>query len=192
MIKLAIFASGNGSNFQAIAEYFAKHPSIQISHLFCNKPDAYVIKRAQNLGIAYTAFNKTEFYSSDYVLNQLHQTKTDWIVLAGFLWLIPQPIIEVFRDKIINIHPALLPAFGGKGMYGHKVHEAVIASGNTKSGITIHLVDEVYDNGKTLFQATCPVLPTDTAESLAEKIHKLEHTHFPAAIERTLLASVSK
>lgn len=192
MIKLAIFASGNGSNFQAVAEHFAKHPSIQISHLFCNKPDAYVIKRAQNLGIDYTVFNKTDFYSSDYVLNQLRQSNTDWIVLAGFLWLIPQPIIEAFRDKIINIHPALLPAFGGKGMYGHKVHEAVIASGNTKSGITIHLVDEVYDNGKTLFQATCPVLPTDTTESLAEKIHKLEHTHFPAAIERTLLASVSK
>jgi phosphoribosylglycinamide formyltransferase-1 len=192
MIKLAIFASGNGSNFQAIAEYFAQHPSIQICHLFCNKPDAYVIKRAQNLGIEYTAFNKAAFYSSDYVLNQLRQTNTNWIVLAGFLWLIPHPIIEAYRDEIINIHPALLPAFGGKGMYGHKVHEAVIASGNTKSGITIHLVDEVYDNGKTLFQATCPVLPTDTAESLAERIHELEHAHFPAIIERTVLAFVSK
>jgi phosphoribosylglycinamide formyltransferase-1 len=126
------------------------------------------------------------------VLNQLHQTNTNWIVLAGFLWLIPHPIIEAYRDKIINIHPALLPAFGGKGMYGHKVHEAVIASGNTKSGITIHLVDEVYDNGKTLFQATCPILPTDTAESLAERIHELEHAHFPSVIERTVLAFVSK
>lgn len=188
MIKLALFASGNGSNFQAIAEYFANHPKIQICHLFCNKPDAYVVTRAKNLGIPYTVFNKSDFYLGDSIVKQLHQTNTNWIVLAGFLWLIPQPIIEAYRDKIINIHPALLPAFGGKGMYGHKVHEAVIASGNTKSGITIHLVDEVYDNGKTLFQATCPVLPTDTAESLAEKIHKLEHTHFPSVIERALLA----
>jgi phosphoribosylglycinamide formyltransferase-1 len=189
MIKLALFASGNGSNVQAIAEYFANHPSVSVGHVFCNKPDAYVITRAKNLGIPCTVFSKADFYSSDHVLSLLQQTQTDWIVLAGFLWLVPLSVIQTYRDRIINIHPALLPNFGGKGMYGHKVHEAVIASGKGVSGITIHLVDEVYDNGKTLFQATCEVLPTDTAESLAAKIHILEHQFFPFTIEKTVTAS---
>ncbi len=187
MINIAIFASGNGSNAQAIADYLSEHSAISIKHIFCNKPDAYVIKRAENLSIPVTVFNRTDFYDTASVEELLKKLEINWIVLAGFLWLIPGGLISRFRGHIINIHPALLPDFGGKGMYGHKVHEAVIASGKTESGITIHLVDEEYDHGKVLFQAKCTVESSDTPDSLAQKIHQLEHLHFPAIVEKTIL-----
>jgi phosphoribosylglycinamide formyltransferase-1 len=180
---MALFASGNGSNVQRIAEYFAHKPNIVITAVYCNKPGAYVIERAKKLGIDVVEFDRDVFYNSQAIAQDLLHRNTDLVVLAGFLWLIPVSIIEAFPKRIINIHPALLPAYGGKGMYGMKVHQAVIASGEKRSGITIHFVNEKYDEGHILFQAECPVNPDDSAETLAAKIHKLEYEHFPVVID---------
>ncbi|MEI7663904.1 MAG: phosphoribosylglycinamide formyltransferase [Bacteroidota bacterium] len=187
MPRLAIFASGNGSNAQRIAEYFKGDPSISINLILSNKPDAYVIKRAETLGIPSVVFNRTTFYETGHIPELLKENKIDYLVLAGFLWLIPMNIIETFPGRIINIHPALLPKFGGKGMYGMKVHESVIAAGEIESGITIHYVDSCYDKGKIIFQARCPVTPQDTPETLAGKIHQLEYRYFPVVIEQTVM-----
>lgn len=186
MKKLVIFASGSGTNAQRIAEYFADKPDISIQRIYCNKKDAFVLKRAVKLGIPSTLFNRYDFYQTDKVLQQLKEDRPDLIVLAGFLWLIPDLIIKQYSNKIINIHPALLPKYGGKGMYGSFVHEAVIKAGEKESGITIHFVNENYDEGTTIFQAKCKIEKEETPDTLASKIHELEHKHFPVVIESLL------
>lgn len=186
MKKVVLFASGNGTNVQQIAEYFMANPQVEMSYLFCNKKDAYVLERARNLGIPSMIINRESFYHTPEVLHMLQHIQPDLIVLAGFLWLMPQNIVQAFPHKIINIHPALLPKYGGKGMYGHHVHEAVVAAGESITGITIHYVNEYYDEGSTIFQATCQVLPDDTADMVAAKIHLLEKEHFPKVIDRLL------
>jgi len=184
--RIAIFASGNGSNFQHIAEYFACNADVEIAVLCSNSPGAFALRRAANLGIPTVVFDRKQFYNTSDILNDLHTRHIDWIVLAGFLWLVPEDILHAYEGRILNIHPALLPKYGGKGMYGMRVHEAVVAAGDTESGITIHLVNEHYDAGQVVFQARCPVLPGDTAEDVAQKIHQLEYTHFPRVIEELL------
>ncbi len=187
MKKLAIFASGSGSNAQNIAEYFEKSTDVSISLILTNNSSAYVIERAKLLRIPYVVFNKEQFTKSNFVLDFLFQYEIDFIVLAGFLWLIPQNILSNFSAKIINIHPALLPKYGGKGMYGEKVHQSVVANNETESGITIHYVNDRYDEGNIIFQAKCTVETSDTADSLAQKIHKLEYENFPKVIEKLLV-----
>ena len=182
--RIAVFASGSGSNAQRIAEYFAGNDLLQITAIYCNNPKAFVLERAKLLGIPSVLFNRDNFYNSTLILDDLKSRGTDWIVLAGFLWLIPDTILKAFPQRIINIHPALLPAFGGKGMFGMKVHEAVIASGEKQSGITIHHVNELYDEGDIIFQATCRIQPGDTPEMLSAKIHELEYEYFPVVIEK--------
>jgi len=184
MPRLAIFASGNGTNAQRIIEYFAGHPTISINLILCNNPAAFVLNRAKKLGVPAEIFNRSAFYQTNDVAVTLKSYNIDFLVLAGFLWLIPGPVIAGYPGRIINIHPALLPKYGGKGMYGMKVHEAVIAAGDPESGITIHYVDEHYDEGRIIFQAKCIVNTRDTAESLAEKVHQLEYRYFPEVIER--------
>ena len=180
--RIAIFASGSGSNAQRIAEYFAGKGLLEISAIYCNNPEAYVLERAKLLGIPSVLFNRHDFYQTTSVLDDMKNRKADWIILAGFLWLIPEAVLKSFPQRIINIHPALLPAYGGKGMFGMKVHESVIASGDRQSGITIHHVNELYDEGNIIFQATCQIQPGDTPEKLAAKIHELEYEHFPVVI----------
>lgn len=187
MINICILASGNGSNAENIARHFAGHPKIQVKEFLSNKPDAFVHERAKNLRIPSSTFSKAEFQQPAF-LERLKNI--DYIILAGFLWLIPSFLVEAFPRHIINIHPGLLPKFGGKGMYGDNVHRAVIASGETKSGITIHLVNEEYDKGAILLQADCEVSPKDTTETLAKKIHVLEYEHFPRAIEEYILSTL--
>ena len=188
MKNIVIFASGNGTNAQRIAEYFDEQGNVAVRRIYSNKQDAYVLVRAQNLGIESRVFNRQEFYETDSILNDLVNENPDLIVLAGFLWKIPDPIVQQFNGKIINIHPALLPRYGGKGMYGSRVHQAVIESGDEKSGITIHYVNEKYDEGRIIFQATCDVSSDDTPETLAAKVHQLEYAHFPEQIEKLLFA----
>jgi len=186
MKRIAIFASGSGTNAEHIAEYFAKGNVARVEVIYCNNPKAYVIQRAVRLNIPLVLIDREKFYASEVVLRDLQTRNIDLIVLAGFLWLIPGNITRNWRNRIVNIHPALLPSYGGKGMYGMVVHEAVIDSGDKESGITIHLVDELYDKGDILLQVKCPVLPDDTPETLAGKIHQLEYEHFPKAIEKML------
>lgn len=187
-IKLAILGSGNGTNAQQISEYFADRDDVKVVCIIYNKKDAYIAQRAKNLGIESHYFGRNDFYVSNAVLDYLHEKQADWIILAGFLWLIPESMLQAFPNRIINIHPALLPLYGGKGMYGHHVHEAVVANHEKESGITIHIVDNNYDCGTTLFQARCTVTPDDTPDTLAEKIHLLEKEHFPRVIDRTINA----
>lgn len=181
--RIAIFASGSGSNAQRIAEYFSGTGILEIAGIFSNNPAAYVLERAKLLGIPSALFNRDTFYHSDSILSDLRSRQVDWIILAGFLWLIPENLLNAFPGRIINIHPALLPAYGGKGMYGMKVHQAVIDSGDSESGITIHHVNEHYDKGDIIFQARCLVANNDTPEILASKIHELEYAHFPEVIK---------
>lgn len=186
--RIALFASGNGTNVQRIAEYFQDHPSIEIAAVYCNKPEAFVLTRAENLAIPTRIFSKDELEEGD-VMAMLISDHIDWIVLAGFLWKIPENLLEAYPEHIINVHPALLPKYGGKGMYGHHVHEAVIANMEKESGITIHLVDEVYDHGDHLHQAKVKLEANETPESLAAKIHLLEQEYFPVVIEKTIITS---
>lgn len=183
-IHLAIFASGTGSNAQKIIDHFRNHPVIKIAMIVCNKPEAGVLKIAAKENILSLIIEKEKFFRDNGYVDELKQNKIDWIILAGFLWKIPDLLINAFPEKIINIHPALLPKYGGKGMYGQKVHEAVLANHEKESGITIHYVDNLYDHGKILLQAKCPLLPDDTAETLAQKVHALEYEHYPVAIEQ--------
>jgi phosphoribosylglycinamide formyltransferase-1 len=185
-IRIAVFASGNGSNFKCIAEDFAGKKDFEIAVLYSNRTDAFALERASKLGIPSVVFNRNQFYNTSDILNDLHARRINWIVLAGFLWLVPETILRAYKNRIVNIHPALLPKYGGKGMYGMRVHEAVVAAGDKESGITIHLVNEHYDEGQIVFQAHCPVLPGDTAEDIARKIHLLEYEHFPRVIEELL------
>jgi phosphoribosylglycinamide formyltransferase-1 len=186
MKNIAIFASGNGSNAQNIAEYFASHEEIKVKLILCNKPDAFVIERAKNLGLDAVIFTRKDFYESDIILKILAKRQIDFIVLSGFLWFVPDYLIKEYPQKIINIHPALLPKHGGKGMYGDKVHQAVIQSGDSKTGITIHYVNEFYDDGEIIFQDSFDVQPDDTPSTIAEKVHALEYKHFPRVIEQVI------
>ena len=182
--NIAIFASGAGSNAQKIIEHFRYSPSVKIVLIGCNKVGAGVISIAEREHIDVLYIERDRFFNGDAYLPDLQGRQVDLIVLAGFLWKIPLALIKAFPGRIINIHPALLPKYGGKGMYGRYVHEAVLANKEKQSGISIHHVDEIYDNGRLLFQISCPVLESDTAISLAERIHKLEHEHYPRIIER--------
>lgn len=187
MIRLAILASGNGTNAQRISEYFAHHDKVQVACIIYNRKDAYVAERARRLGVPAQYFGRKDFYENGRVLEYLREQHIDWVILAGFLWLVPEDILNAFPNHIINIHPALLPKYGGKGMFGEHVHEAVIAHHEKESGITIHLVDNHYDRGTTLFQAKCQLTDEDTPDTLAAKIHELEQKHFPLIIEQTVL-----
>lgn len=185
-LKLAIFASGNGSNAEQIIRHFKGHPSIEVVAVFTNKPQAGVIQRARNLKIPVVVFNKRQFYEGHEVKDKLAALKVHAIILAGFLWLIPKELLHQYPDKILNIHPALLPKYGGAGMYGMHVHRAVLEAAEDQSGITIHLVNEKYDQGRIIFQAHCQVEPTETPDTLAQKVHALEHRYFPSVIEQWL------
>jgi len=187
MKNIAIFASGSGTNTETIINYFY-NKNISVKGIYCNNEKAYVLIRAKKLNVPALVFDRNAFYQSDTVLDQLKKDNTDLIVLAGFLWLIPDNILKNYRNRILNIHPALLPKYGGKGMYGSKVHEAVINAGEKESGITVHFVNEKYDEGEIVFQAKCRVDKNDTPDSLAGKIHKLEHKHYPEVIEKVLMA----
>lgn len=186
MKRIIIFASGSGSNAQRITEFFQDRKDAEVVQILSNKNTAKVLERANNLKISAFSFNRSAFYDTDQVLNLVKSTQPDLIVLAGFLWLFPQNIIESYPGKIINIHPALLPAYGGKGMYGANVHKAVVAAGEKESGITIHEVTSEYDKGTILFQAKTQLEPNETADSLAAKIHELEYEHFPRVIAEIL------
>lgn len=186
MKRIAIFASGSGTNFQQICEYFNKNKHATVEVLIVNKKNAYVRERAKNLGVEDYYFTREDFYNSNKIVDLLQSKGIDMVVLAGFLWLVPANIITAFPNKIVNIHPALLPNYGGKGMYGHHVHEAVIAAREPKSGITIHYVNEMYDSGDIIFQAECQLTEQDTVETLEEKIHLLEKEHFPKVIDSIL------
>jgi phosphoribosylglycinamide formyltransferase-1 len=185
--RIAIFASGAGTNAQNIFDYFSDNEKVIVDSLWANKPDAYALNRAENHGIDTFVFNRKQFYESDEIVETLRNRKVDLIVLAGFLWFIPENLVKNFT--IINIHPALLPKYGGKGMYGMNVHKAVVANKETHSGISIHYVNEVYDEGELIFQAKCPVFESDTPEMVAEKVHELEYKHFPSVIEQVLLSN---
>ncbi len=184
--RIAVFASGSGSNMQRIAEYFQVYGGVEIASLYCNRPDAFVLKRAEQLKIPAVIFTKNDFYLTEKILADLNSKGVEWIVLAGFLWLIPDDLIRAYPNKIINIHPALLPKYGGKGMYGHKVHEAVIAHRERESGITIHYVNEHYDEGQIIFQAKCFLEANETPTSLAQKVHALEYAYFPEVISNVI------
>lgn len=188
--KIAIFASGAGSNAQKIIDHFKFHPTISIGLIVCNKPDAGVTQIARDENIALLLINRPQLEEGHFC-DQLLAHQIDFIVLAGFLLKIPASLIVAFPQRIINIHPALLPKFGGKGMYGSRVHEAVIAAAELESGITIHYVDEHYDHGATIFQTTCPISKTDTAADLAQKIHQLEHQFFASIIEKEVMKLAS-
>lgn len=186
MKNIAIFASGEGTNAQNIIDHFKSSDKVNVALIISNKSNANVLNRAKNAGIATLLIDRASFYDSDQTIEELKAAKTDLIVLAGFLWMIPERLIKAFPDRIINIHPALLPKHGGKGMYGMNVHEAVIKEKDRQSGISIHFVNEQYDKGKIISQHTCDVSENETAASLANKIHELEQTHFPKVIEQLL------
>ena len=185
MKLIAIFASGSGTNAQKIMEYFSASKEIFVDSLWSNNENAHALIRAEKLGIETFTFEQEEFYHSNEILDKLSDRRIDIIVLAGFLWLLPRNLTELF--PVINIHPALLPKYGGKGMYGMNVHKAVLASKDKESGITIHRVNANYDEGEIIFQATCPVLRNDTPETLAARVHELEHLHYPRVIEEVLM-----
>lgn len=182
--RIAVFASGSGTNAQNIFEYFADNQNVIIDSLWSNNPNAYAIERARQFGVESFLFTKNEFVNTNFVVEQLIERKIDLVVLAGFLWLIPPSMISAF--PIINIHPALLPKYGGKGMYGAKVHEAVVSNRESESGITIHYVNENYDEGKIIFQAKCKIEETDSADDVADKVHKLEYQYYPEVINNVL------
>lgn len=186
MKNIAIFASGSGTNAECIANYFKDKPEINVCLILTNKAGAGVLKRAEKFDIPTVVFNRSSFYSTDEILNSLEESKIDLIVLAGFMWLVPDNLIEKYNNRIINIHPALLPKYGGKGMYGHHVHEAIIDNNEKKSGITIHYVNEKYDDGQIIFQKELDVFTNDTTDSLASRIHELEYKYYPKVIEEIL------
>ncbi len=186
MLNIAIFASGSGSNAENIALYFKDNKNVSIKLIMSNKKDAFVLERAKRLGIPAYSFTRKEMDETDKIQVILEKNAIDFIVLAGFLLKVPHYLVAAYPNRIINIHPALLPKYGGKGMYGHHVHEAVVEAKEKESGITIHYVNEHYDEGNIIFQAKCPVLPTDTPNEVAEKVHELEYEYFPKTIEKVL------
>lgn len=185
--KVALFASGSGTNAQRIIDYFKDNTSIEIAMLLSNNPEAYALTRAQHANVPTRVFTKAEFKDSTIIVDELKAAGISWIILAGFLWLIPKQLIQAYPTSMLNIHPALLPNFGGKGMYGMHVHKAVIETGAKQTGITIHKVNEEYDKGEIVFQASFDVASTDTPETVAEKIHALEYEHFPRVIEEQII-----
>jgi phosphoribosylglycinamide formyltransferase-1 len=186
-INLAIFASGNGTNAEAIMEHFKNDPRVSVSLVLTNNPSAGVLERARRFGVTTKVFDKKQFHESGNVVQWLRDFQITHVVLAGFLWLVPENILKAYSPRIINIHPALLPKFGGKGMYGDKVHNAVLSSNEKETGITIHEVNDRFDEGKILFQAACPVESGDKAVDIANKVHRLEHAHFPRVIRQWVL-----
>lgn len=185
---MVVFASGSGSNMENIANYFNHNPTVEVSLVVCNNAKAGVLQRAERLGIPVEMIDRKSFYETDQLTQKLIHLGADLLVLAGFLWLLPPSLVQAFQQRIINIHPALLPKYGGKGMYGNKVHEAVVAAGEAFSGITIHYVNEHYDEGDILFQERIALNPNETPSSLAERIHELEYRCFPEVIERWMEA----
>lgn len=185
--RIAIFASGAGSNTKKIIEYFNQSKKISATLIACNNPAAGVLNIAADNNIPVLMLEKENFFRGNHYLDELKAADISFIILAGFLWKMPPALIRAYSGKILNIHPALLPAYGGKGMYGFNVQKAVIEAREKQSGITIHFVDELYDHGKKVFQASCPVLPEDTPETLAARIHLLEHTHYARIIEQVIL-----
>ena len=186
MKRIAIFASGSGSNAENIYKYFEGNDQVAISLIVTNNPKAVVLERAARLKIPFLCTTRKQFYQTNEVVDILMSQAIDLIVLAGFLWLIPENLITAFPKRIINVHPALLPKYGGKGMYGHHVHEAVKSNQEKETGITIHYVNEHYDEGSIIFQAKCSLESKDTVMDIAEKIHVLEFEHFPKVIEGIL------
>lgn len=187
MIRLAILASGSGSNAENIVKYFAHSTEIEVAAIISNKADAYVLERAKYLRVPSYVMSRADMVGTDKLLNLLRELKTDWVILAGFLVLLPESIVNEYDGRILNIHPSLLPKFGGKGMYGDKVHEAVVAAHEKESGITIHKIDANYDEGTTVFQAKIRVEPLDNAEKVAQKVHALEYKFYPKVIENLIL-----
>ena len=188
---IAIFASGTGSNAQKIINYFNTNSTAKIELVVCNKEGAGVLDIAKKYTIDTLLIEKDKFFNTDIYIRELQKRGIRLIVLAGFLWKVPSLLINAYPNRIVNIHPALLPKYGGKGMYGNRVHEAVIAAGDKESGITIHYVDEQYDHGNIIFQATCPIIEGDSADSVAAKIHLLEHEHYPLIIEDVLKSKIA-
>ena len=186
MNNIAIFASGSGTNTENLIRFFRTSPFGRVQAVLTNRADAGVIDRAQSLEIESLVFTREQFYDSNDVLDLLMERDIDYIVLAGFLWLVPENLLLPFENKIVNIHPALLPKYGGKGMYGSRVHRAVIEAGESESGISIHYVNADYDEGDIIFQAICEIEPGESPDSLAEKIHSLEYEHFPKVVENLL------
>lgn len=185
-VNIAIFASGTGTNAQKLIDHFRNHSYIKIALIACNKPGAGVLTIAQKENIPSLLIEKEKFFRGNAYVDELKQHNISFIVLAGFLWKIPVQLISAYPQRIINIHPALLPNYGGKGMYGRFVHEAVIAANEKESGISVHYVDELYDHGQLIFQARCTIEPGDTPDSLAQKIHDLEHAHYPLIVEKVI------
>ena len=186
MKRIVIFASGSGSNAENLIKFFQDSDHASVIQIFCNNPHAKVLDRAKRLGVSALSFNRVAFTKTDDVLDILKATEPDLIVLAGFLWKFPEHILKCFENKVINIHPALLPKYGGKGMYGMNVHNAIIQNNESETGITIHYVNENYDEGAIIFQVTCQVSKQDTAQDVAAKIHKLEMEYFPKVVEQLL------
>ncbi|TZF83029.1 phosphoribosylglycinamide formyltransferase [Pedobacter sp. BS3] len=184
--RIAIFASGSGSNAQKIMEYFKRHHEGEVVIVLSNNPDAYVLQRADNFEIPSHVFDRQEFYHTDNIVNLLKNLQVDIVVLAGFLWLVPDNLLKAYPNKIINIHPALLPKYGGKGMYGDHVHKAVLANNEEETGITIHFVNENFDEGEFIHQSRCKIDKTDDLEMVKFKIQQLEHTHYPKVVESLL------
>ncbi len=184
--KIAVFASGSGSNAENIYNYFKGNKTVEVSLILTNNPNAGVIERANRLNIPFYVFDKNTFINSTQIVDELQKNNIDLVVLAGFLWLIPNNLLEAYPNKIVNIHPALLPKYGGKGMFGDNVHKAVVANSESETGITIHYVNQHYDEGEVIFQAKCKVLQSDSFEDVAAKIHALEYEHFPKIIEKVL------
>lgn len=186
MRNIAIFASGNGTNAENIAEYFSKNEKIKVALIVSNRANAGVHERARRLGIPSLTLPKADFIAGELVLQVLREYRIDFVVLAGFMCLVSEPLLRAFPNRIVNIHPALLPKFGGKGMFGHHVHEAVVAAGEKESGITIHYINEQYDEGQIVFQASCPLIPEDTPDTVAAKVHALEYRYYPQVIEQII------
>ena len=182
--RIAIFASGSGTNAEEIIKYFNKQTSASVVVVLSNNPEAYVLQRAAKFGVEALTFSRSQWKEQQVVLHWLKERQITHVVLAGFLWLVPGYLVEAFPDRIINIHPALLPKYGGKGFYGMKVHESVKDSGDRETGITIHIVNAHYDEGRVLFQGRCPVEETDTPDTIAAKVHQLEYKHYPVVIEQ--------
>ena len=189
--NIAIFASGSGTNAENIIRHFQGNKDVNVALVVSNKPDAYVLVRAANLHVPSLTLTREEFARGEELARLMKERGIDFIVLAGFLLRVPEALIEAYPGRIVNIHPALLPKYGGQGMYGDRVHRAVVEAGERESGITIHLIDEQYDRGTTVFQAKCPVLPGDTPDDVARKVHALEYAHYPEVIGQ-LLADLDK
>jgi phosphoribosylglycinamide formyltransferase-1 len=192
MINLAVFASGTGSNAQKIIEHFRDHKSVRVALVVCNKHGAGVLDIATNASIPSLMIDKENFFRGDAYVSELQKVNIHWIILAGFLWKLPAFLLAAYPGRIVNIHPALLPKYGGKGMYGAFVHQAVLDARDLKTGITIHYVDEQYDHGDVIFQVSCSVEKADTAETLAAKVHRLEHQYYPKVIEEVVLAKLNE